>query len=199
MISGPMKKNNRLPVIFMLSLCMLMPLHAAENNLAGLMAGLASKGQREAYFVEERHASYLNSPVTTQGRLKAIPPDRLEKIIVAPEAITQVVTGDHIIQSRDGGKQQEISLDQVPELSVAIDTLRAMVFGNLKYLQKTFTADYKIHEQHWTLLLRPRSPESGAQLKSIRISGSRDNITEFLVTDVNGDYSKTRLYEHEKK
>ena len=69
----------------------------------------------------------------------------------------------------------------------------------MKYLQKTFTYEYKTHAQDWSLLLVPLNKQIKKQLKSIKVIGSNDNISEFLVTDANGDFSKTRLYEHEKK
>jgi len=172
---------------------------AAQDTLAILMASLAHRDNREAFFIEERHASYLNSALTTQGRLKAVLPDRLEKIIVSPEPMTQVITGNRLIQSRHGVIQKEISLDRVPALSVTINTLRAVVFGNLNYLKKTFTAEYQTQGQNWSLQLIPLNEKLKAQISSIKVLGKQDKISEFLVTDVNGDFSKTRLYEHENK
>ena len=193
-----MKRNN---IIFGVAWLVLMStsLQAGQESLAGLMARLAKHPQREAFFIEKQHASYLDSPLTTQGILRAIPPDRLEKIITVPESIKQVIAGNRIILSQNGVTLREISLTEMPVLGVTINTLRAVVFGNIEYLGKTFNQTFEYHNHHWSLLLVPIKQQVKDQIKSIRVSGVNDKISEFVLTESNGDFTTTRLYEHQIK
>lgn len=169
-------------------------LSAEALPLAGLLSRFAAQPQREAHFIEERYAFYLQSPLQTQGYLKATPPDRLEKRIIAPERIEQVISGDRLRHSRDGVLQKEIRLSEQPVLALAINTLRAVLFGDAAYLQQHFQVDYVPHNTTWQLTLRPLSAQIGKHIMSIRVTGDGHDINEFLLTEANGDYTKTRLY-----
>jgi len=198
MTIGPMKRINLIFAVVWLVL-MSTSLQADQDGLAGLMARLAKHPQRDAFFIEKQHASYLESPLTTQGILRAIPPDRLEKIITVPESIKQVIVGNRIIQSQNGVILREVSLTEIPVLAITINTLRAVVFGNIKYLGKTFSQTFENHDHHWSLLLVPIKQQVKDQIKSIRVSGVSDTISEFILTQSNGDFTTTRLYEHHIK
>lgn len=196
MITGAMKKTfSHLPELIA---CLLMVFitPAQADGLDKLMAKLSAATVREAVFVEERHAFYLDTPLKSQGHLKAIPPDRLEKTIVSPEPIKQVIVGDRVIQTRNNVPVKEISLNKQPALAAAINAMRAVLFGNIAYIRKTFKIHYENSGKHWSLNLLPLDKNLLKYIKSIRVSGADDAIAEFRLTEANGDFSITRLYEH---
>lgn len=194
MITGRMKKTNSILLAVILSLP-INPLFADDAGLARLMSKFAGLSERKAAFIEERHAYYLDAPLMSQGQLKATPPDRLEKTIVTPEPIQQVISGDRLIHAKNGETVREITLSQQPVLAAAINALRAVLFGDLGFLQKHFQTRYENSKHKWKLKLIPRQKQIIKYIRSITVSGADDTVSEFLITEANGDYSKTRLYE----
>lgn len=197
MITGPMRSISFTAVIISY-LLLLNSAVAVEQGFMRLMSKLAAKPERQASFIEERHAFYLDTPLKSQGHLKASPPGRLEKTIIVPESIQQVINGDRITHSKNGKIVREMSLSQQPVLAAAINTMRSVLFGDVNYLQKYFQIRYEVDQQKWQLHLVPREKQVVKYIKSIIVSGAEDRISEFLITETNGDYSRTRLYEAQK-
>jgi hypothetical protein len=198
MITGAMKKRFSYQHGLLVCLFMLFITPVQADSLDKLMAKLSAAPEREALFVEERHAFYLDSPLKSQGHLKAIPPDRLEKTIISPEPIKQVIVGDRVIQTRNNVPVRELSLNKQPGLAAAINALRAVLFGNVAYLRKTFKIHFVNSDKQWSLNLLPLNKNLLKYIKSIRVSGVNDTIAEFRLTEANGDFSITRLYESKK-
>ena len=189
MTTGLMKKTNAISLVIVLLLLPASILLADDVGLARLMNKFSGLVERKAAFIEERHAFYLDEPLKTQGYLRAIPPDRLEKTIASPESIKQVISGDRIMHTKNGEKVREISLSQQPVLAAAINAMRAVLFGDMDFLQKNFQTRYENSNNKWKLKLVPRQKQIIKYIRSITVSGADDKVSEFLITEANGDYS----------
>ena len=126
----------------------------------------------------------------------ASPPDELIKIIENPEPQIQVIRGDQIRHSKQGETIREISLSSHPSLAATVNTLRALLFGDVSYILRSFEIEYKSHGENWIINLYPHDSLVKQNIKSISVAGINSSIEHYTITEVNGDYSLTKLYEN---
>lgn len=194
MIIGLMK--NKSFIKFVMVIMTLSPhiVRSDSGDLTKLLQGISVKTGQQVKFIEERYAFYLEQPIKTKGQLKAIPPDELVKTIQSHEPVDQHISGNRVVHYKSGVAIREISLLKQPALAAAVNTLRALLFGDAQYLYRTFEVDYENHASKWVLQLHPREALVKKYIKSITVTGENSKIKQYTVIEINGDYSRTYLY-----
>lgn len=151
------------------------------------MAKLAAVPERRAAFRELRRFAALQEPLESRGHLLYRRPAYLEKITDWPQPERLVVNGPYLALTEGNEPPRVIDLRGQPELATMIDGLRGALSGNLAALQDRFRIGAAGDLAAWTLDLTPRDDRAARFLRSVRLAGRGDDITEVRVTQANGD------------
>ena len=161
---------------------------AAEWNVGRLMQGLAEHGGGKALFAEKKYIAVLDRPVESSGELFYRPPDRLEKRTFKPNPESLVLEGNAL--SIERGKQKvTLQLQQYPEITAIVGSIRNTLAGNLPALERQFRVVAQGSQERWTLTLLPSDPQIATIVQRIEITGARDELRQIEVLQTDGDRS----------
>lgn len=158
---------------------------AADWGRAELMALLATAEGSEQRYTETRELAFLESPEVSRGRLSFFPPDRLVKQVEIPDPSRYEITGDTMTISRPGQADQVVNIDTHPLLRIFVDTLRAVLTGDLKSLDHHYSLKLTGTRSAWQLHLSPLDSQLAVSIESLTING-RDKYIELMVTQEQG-------------
>ncbi len=148
------------------------------------MAKLAAVPERRATFQEQRRFAALSEPLFSRGHLFYRRPAYLEKVTDWPQPERLAVDGPFLTLMEGNDPPRVVDLRGQPELRAMIDGLRGPLAGDLALLQQRFRIDAAGSMAAWTLDLAPRD---GNLLRSLRLKGRDDVITEIRLVQANGD------------
>lgn len=183
----PSPRLARRPLLLLPLLSWPVASHAEAFPLASLMARLAAVPERRAAFRELRRFAALQEPLQSRGHLLYRRPSYIEKITDWPEPERLVVDGSYLTLTEGNEAPRVVDLRSQPELATMIDGLRGPLSGNLAALQDRFRIAAAGNLAAWTLDLTPRDDRAARFLRSLRLAGRDDAITELLLTQANGD------------
>lgn len=161
---------------------------AAEWDIDQLMQGLAQTRSDRATFVEKKYIAILDKPVESSGELFYTAPDRLEKRTLKPKPESMLVEQGNLLIER-GRQKHRLALQDYPELSAFIDSIRGTLAGDRKALERSFRLSLTGTAEQWTLLLVPINEKMLTVIKHIRIAGMRDTLRSVEMIQVDGDKS----------
>jgi len=161
---------------------------AGDWNVAHLMQDLARQRGGTASFSEKKYIAILDRPVESSGELTYQPPGRLEKRTLKPIAESVVLDGDVLVVER-GRQKYTLQLQQYPEISAIVSSIRNTLSGNIEALERQFRLDLQGNADRWSLSLLPSDPRIAAVVQRIQISGTRDDVREVEVLQADGDRS----------
>ena len=164
------------------------PGHAAGWDLDQLMRGLAQSQFERARFTEKKYIAMLDRPVESSGELLYIAPHRLEKRTLKPKPESMTVDADTLVIER-GRQIHRLNLQDYPEVSVFIDSIRGTLAGDRKALERNYRLSLEGTAELWTLHLMPVSAKLQAVVKGIRIGGARYGVRSIEITQADGDRS----------
>lgn len=195
MTSGKMKKiiKHNIKAFVVLSLFFTTPVHALE--LIELLHLFSQEKQSTVDFNDEKHAYFLDKPIKSSGYLTFIAPNKLQKIILKPEKISQQIDANElkIVNARE---THIIKLDDHPEFSIIIRATISMLAGDYISLKKDFKIVFDHKKSGWTLLLSPHDSYISGYVESIKMVGNKNKISKIIVTEPNHDQSITYLSNH---
>lgn len=166
--------------------CATSPLAASERfSTVELMLLLAHRGPVEATFTERRFVPVLDRPVESAGRLRFVPPARLEKHVERPRPESMVVDGD-LLMLQQGNRKRSVPLTALPEAALLIDSLRATLAGDLDALQRGWTLSLTGDRARWTLSLEPSAASLAQLVSSVRIEGRENDLYSIEVQQTDG-------------
>lgn len=167
----------------------------ASSDSSGLQQLLQQLGQRheaQAHFQQSQYLSSLTRPLQSSGTLSYRAPDHLEQHIETPRP--QQLTLDHgVLTMQLGRHRHSVPLSDYPQLAPLLDSLRALLGGDLQALQQQFELQFMGPLSRWQLRLTPRTPELAGQLRDIQVRGEQTQIEEIQIEQRNGDHSVMRL------
>ncbi len=162
--------------------------HAADWDIEQLMQTLAQIRSNRATFVEKKFIAIIDKPVESSGELYYSAPDRLEKRTLKPKPELMILEQSTLIIER-GRQKHRLSLQDYPELSAFIDSIRGTLAGDRKALERSFRLNLTGTAEQWTLQLIPLSDKMQAVVKNIRIGGTRDVVRSIETNQADGDRS----------
>ncbi len=167
---------------------------AKEWDRAELMALLATTKGSEQRYTETRQLDFLEGSVTSQGRLIFSPPDRLVKQVDPPDSSRYEIMGDTMTIRRPGEAEQVVSIDAHPLLRLFIDTLRALLMGDLKLLEQHHAIALTGNRDAWQLQLSPQDSQLAASVEWLIITGHDGHIEQMITQEQSGDQTVLILH-----
>ncbi len=165
------------------------------QGFADIAEELARQSVKVARYEEKLVADYLDEPLISKGTLRFESPDKLTQVMTEPESITRQIIGGEVVVTRKGGKTEHFSLASHHGLEGMANTLRSLLSGDRRYLEQNYVIKFSAVSRGWNLFLTPKNSNIKKWIKSIMVEGAGGNITQYTVTEVNGDYTSTSLYE----
>jgi outer membrane lipoprotein-sorting protein len=157
------------------------------------MQGLAQQRGGKVAFSEKKYIALLDRPVESSGELIYQPPARLEKRTRKPKAESLVLDRDVLVVER-GKQKYTLQLQQYPEITAIVGTIRNTLAGDLAALEKQYRVDLQGSPERWSLTLLPSDPRIAAIVQKIVISGTRDELREIEMLQADGDRSVMNIY-----
>jgi hypothetical protein len=88
-----------------------------------------------------------------------------------------------------GRQKHRLALQDYPELSAFVDSIRGTLAGDRKALERSFRLSLTGTAEQWMLQLVPLSDKMLAVVKNIRIGGMRDSVRSIETNQADGDRS----------
>ncbi len=162
--------------------------HAAGLDIDQLMQGLAQVRAGQASFIEKKYIAMLDKPVESSGELFYSAPERLEKRTLKPKPESMILDGGTLLIER-GRQKHSLQLQDYPELSAVIDSIRATLAGDRKALERNYRLSLEGSVERWTLQLLPIDEKIQAIIKHIRITGAQQAVSGIEINRADGDRS----------
>jgi len=162
--------------------------HAADPAIDQLMQGLAQTRSGHAAFTEKKFIAMLDRPVESSGELYFRAPDRLEKRTIRPRPELMILDGSTIVIER-GRQKHTLQLQDYPELSAVIDSIRGTLAGDRKALERSYRLVLEGGVEQWVLQLFPVDEKMQALIRRIRITGTRYDLRSIEINRADGDSS----------
>ena len=99
-----------------------------------------------------------------------------------------VVDGGELLVER-GRQKYRVQLQAYPQLAAFIDSIRGTLAGDRTALERNYRLTLVGSPEVWTLQLVPIQESMLAVVRSIRISGTRDQVKSVEITQADGDSS----------
>jgi len=164
-------------------------------SLSELMRLLASIEQSQARFVETKYSALLKSPLVLTGTLSYRRPDRVEKHVRSPYDERMILEGGRLTLEVSGEKKT-FSVAAAPAAAALVESVRATLAGDLDALRQYYSLKLEGALTDWTLTLQPLDAPVQELVRSITLSGSRDQIRRVEVEEAGGDRSVMEITEH---
>jgi hypothetical protein len=163
-------------------------------DVEAAMRALAAAPKTPIAFIETRHSSLLKEPLVATGELRFSPPDTLERIVRTPVAERYLIAGDRLTIERSGaGPARTLSLASQPLLGNLVDTIRAMLRGDLPKLARMYRIEFTGSRDDWALTLLPSDPTMVDFVSTVRVTGHAGMLDEMEVVEPSGDRTVTRF------
>ena len=185
-------------LIVFISVLLSMSLHASNTNnltLSQLLALFSQSKQSTVDFIEEKHAFFLEQPMTSSGYVEFISPNKLNKFITKPEVTSQKIS-DNELEIISGEQKHIIDLNEHPEFSVILQSIISLLAGDHVTLQKTFKLKFNNSHMGWQLHLTPKDSYILGYVNSIQMFGSENKLTKLIITEANNDHTTTYFSNH---
>ena len=189
------KRRNYLVTLFGAVILLLNQSASAEKQYVDVIESLAQQTNNIVKYEETYEAFYLDEPLKSRGELRFEPPDKLVKTVKEPEFAVQEIEGDEVVVKWENGKIERFSLEQHRGLKSMAYTLRSLLTGNASYFEKNYQIEYSENEGNWKLVLIPLDTDVKKWIKDVVIIGENGKLTQYTITEINGDHTTTRLYE----
>jgi outer membrane lipoprotein-sorting protein len=167
------------------------PIARAEDlQLSQLMHILSQNKSGKATFVEKKYIGIIDRPIVSSGDLSFTAPDKLEKRTLTPRPESLTLNGDILIIVQPGKPRMTFSLEEHPEVSAFIESIRGTLAGDLGALEKFYTLKLTGSLTQWQLVLTPRHKRLSNIFSRIRIGGSGADVKTISLYQSDGDHSE---------
>ncbi|MHB8348248.1 MAG: LolA-related protein [Acidiferrobacterales bacterium] len=163
--------------------------HAKDAQLSQLMQLLAQNKSAKATYVERTYIGIIDRPLVSTGELSFVAPDSLEKRVLTPKPELLILRGDTLTIERPGKRRIRVSLEEYPEISAFIESIRGTLAGDLHGLKTFYALQLTGSIKNWRLVLTPKQQRLSHIFRRIRISGSHANVKTIELDQQDGDRS----------
>jgi len=163
---------------------------AEDLQLSQLMHILSQNKSGKATFVEKKYIGIIDRPLISTGDLSFTAPDKLEKRTLTPRPESLTLNGDILVIDRPGKQRRTFSLEEHPEISAFIESIRGTLAGDLGALEKFYTLKLTGSLTQWQLVLTPRHQRLSNIFSRIRIGGSGADVKTISMDQSDGDHSE---------
>jgi hypothetical protein len=165
---------------------------AIAADLADIDRLLAGSEILRADFVQERHMTVLEQPLTSQGRLTFSADEGVLWSILEPYPVVILLRRDEILEWADDGTSRRLNAGGNPIYVALADVFLSALAGNATGLTRTFTASPTIDGETWRLELVPQDALVGTAIDRIELSGAR-YVESVRIVESRGDETLIRF------
>ncbi|WP_282802606.1 LolA-related protein [Bombella apis] len=167
---------------------------AEEEALAvNILHHIGLVSQRENHFTETRQLHALKVPLHSEGTLRFIPPDRVEKLTLTPVQDSFIMQGDTAWLRHGQTPARAVPLHMSPALQVMAATIRGPLQGDVALLQQYYTLSATGDMGRWTLTMTPRTHDTGQIVRLVQIQGRNNSLDSLHLVLANGDVTDTAI------
>jgi outer membrane lipoprotein-sorting protein len=159
-----------------------------EWNIDQLMLVMQQTRSDHASFTERKSIAMLEEPVDSSGELFYTAPDRMEKRTLKPKPESMILDRDTLVIER-GARKYHLQLQDSPELAAFIDSIRGILAGDRKALERNYRLSLEGTADDWTLQLLPVDEKIQAVVTRIRIAGIGNAVRSIETLQADGDSS----------
>lgn len=153
--------------------------------------------------MERRFLHALRTPIETQGTLRYVAPDHLEKTAdpapagaVAGRADRITIDANRLTIDRGADAPPIVlMLNEHPEIGVLVESIRATLAGDGQALRRVFDVALAGTLTHWQMVLQPHDPGQREILQWMRITGDGDRIIAIDTQQGDGDHAEMTITE----
>lgn len=176
---------NSLRLLLAMAVLLLSPaVHAWDAD--AVIRGLANKQAEAARFTEIKYLEALERPIRLDGVVRYMPPDGMEKQVIAPYEERMTVSGGWLRLER-GKKTRELELERHPLARAFVTAFTATLAGDVTTLREHYNLSLGGNERAWQLELVPRDAGLADKVNLIRVTGSGEILQSFETLQPNGD------------
>lgn len=163
---------------------------AGDWLLADLMQLLGENKAGKATFVEKKYIGIIDRPIESSGELAFTAPDKLEKRTLKPKPETLLLAGDSLTIDQPGKRHLTIGLQEHPEVSGFVESIRATLAGDRSALERFYTLELTGTSELWKLVLVPKQERMAKVINRIQIGGSHADVKNIDFFQGDGDRSE---------
>jgi hypothetical protein len=168
--------------------------YAGDWALSDLMHLLAQKKSGKASFVEKKYIGFLDKPLESSGELSFDSPDRLEKRTLKPRQESMMLDGDKLIVTMHEKRPLNLRLQDHPEISTLIESIRGTLSGDKVALERNYTIDLSGVQAKWQLTLLPVHKDVTKVVRKIQISGVDADLKTITFDQADGDRFEMTIF-----
>ena len=184
-------EKTRFSAIAWLVLVLAAPVARADDwQPSQLMHILSQNKTGRATFVEKKYIGIIEHPIVSTGDLSFISPDKLEKRTLTPRPESLILNGGILTIDQPGKRRMTVSLEEHPEVSAFIESIRGTLAGDLSALEKFYALKLTGSVEKWQLVLIPRQERMRSIFSRIRIGGSHADVKTIDLDQSDGDHSE---------
>jgi hypothetical protein len=162
-----------------------------DETLDALLDGMATTSGVEAHFSERKSLALLSDPLTSEGRLYFVPPDRLARFTTAPVGSALIVDGERVRFVADGESPMDLSGDATARQFV--ENFVVLWSGDAARLRRLYHATLETQASRWKLVLVPRRAPLSHFVEDVVLEGDGPEMQTMTMRDRDGDVTTTRL------
>jgi Outer membrane lipoprotein carrier protein LolA-like len=182
------------PLVALISALFFSPLLSAQDwKLPDLMRLLSQHKSGQAVFVEKKYIGIIERPLISSGELSFNAPDRLEKRTLKPRPESMLLEGDRLTLSQLDKRPISINLQDHPEISSIVSSIRGTLMGDLAALERSFQLSLSGSEAQWQLNLIPLQSTVAKTMQRISIRGAQADILAIYFEHADGDRSEMQI------
>jgi hypothetical protein len=177
---------------FLIALTLISPATQAQKpvwNIDRFMQNMRANPGGETGFSEKKYLSMLEAPLESSGTLRYQAPDLLEMNIISPERQSMRLEHEALTITQ-ANHSNTLSLNDYPELSALIGSIRSTLAGDRAALEQVFQIYLQGTELHWKLTLLPKAPDKIAGVRRISLTGETSFLHVVEIEMRDGDRSK---------
>ena len=157
------------------------------------MHQLGEVQERRASLIEEKNLAALSAPLRSSGVLLYRRPSHLEKITKQPEPESLIADGDRLTITEGNEPPRVLDLRAQPEIRALVDTVRALLSGDLALLQQYYQLRFSGGYNGWALALSPANAVVAPLVRSITVEGIGTDIRLITTVGPNGDADRMAI------
>lgn len=167
------------------------PAADGESLAVDILHRIGLVSRRDNHFTETRRLHALKAPLHSEGQLRFIPPDHVEKLTLSPVRDSFIMQGDTARLQHGQNAARTISLNVSPALQIMAATIRGPLQGDVALLQHYYSLSAEGDIGHWSLTLTPRTQETARIIRTVRLEGRNNTLDSTHLVQANGDVTDT--------
>lgn len=182
----------RFGLLLLLSSLPIFQLKADDTDIKTVFEKIAAQALNDVQYLEKKYSGFLDDSIILSGVLRYRPPDTIIREQKTPEAM-RIEIKANMVNILHNGENKQVKLDGAPALQVFVDSLRAILSGDLDSLKTHYKLKFSGDVLSWKMVLRPRDNNLGGYIDNIKFAGKLGLIKKIEVHEDDENWSEMSL------